>query len=73
MADYQADIDALKDVAAICEQHVIKDDRNLYPRWPNAWAACEVVWCNYLEMQTMAGPNDEADRKRVILEAGRLR
>jgi hypothetical protein len=77
MADYSHQIDDLKAAAAICERHTIATEVNgvqsSYPRWPEAWAACETVWRNYLDMQTMAGENDEGDRLFIIHEASKLR
>lgn len=76
MADYSTQIADLKASAEICQQHVITSPVNgiqpEYPRWPEAWAACEVVWRNYLELKTMDGSGDE-DRMTVIREARRLK
>ena len=76
MADYSQQIEDLKAAAEICQRHVIKTPVNgiqpEYPRWPNAWEACEVVWRNYLEMKTMDGI-DEESRYTVMREAYRLR
>lgn len=76
MADYSQQIADLQAAADICLQHVIKSPVNGvqpdYPRWSNAWAACEVVWRNYLESRTI-DENDEADWRAVITEARRLR
>lgn len=76
MADYAVQIEDLKAAAAICEQHTMPNPEGVhltYPRWPNAWAACEIVWRNYLDMQTMLGDNAEDDRQTVIDEARTLR
>ena len=77
MADYAQQINDLNEAAEICQIHIIKTPVNGiqpdYPRWPEAWAACEVVWRNYLDMQTMAGDSDERDRETVLSEARRLR
>jgi len=76
MADYSLQIEELKAAAEICKRHVIKEPINgiqpEYPRWSNAWDACEVVWRNYLEMKTLAS-EDEEDRRTVIYEAYKLR
>ena len=76
MADYSQQIEDLKAAAEICQRHVITAPVNgiqpEYPRWPNAWEACEVVWRNYLEMKTMDGI-DEESRYTVMREAYRLR
>jgi hypothetical protein len=78
MADYSHQIDDLKFAAEVCERHVITEPVNgvqsSYPRWPEAWAACETVWRVYLDMKTMAPDgSDDADRSAVILEASRLK
>jgi hypothetical protein len=78
VADYSIQIEDLKAAAAVCQQHVITEPVNgvqsSYPRWPSAWAACETVWRNYLDMKTMAPDgSDDADRAAVILEATRLK
>jgi hypothetical protein len=76
MADYSQQIADLQAAADICQQHVlgpVKGKQVEYPRWPNAWAACEIVWRNYLEMKTMDGDNSERDRDIVIDEARRLK
>ena len=78
MANYSQAIDDLKAAAEICQRHVITTSVNgvnsEYPRWPQAWAACEVVWRNYLDMKTMAEDgSDNDDRRTVIQEARRLR
>jgi hypothetical protein len=77
MADYSADIQNLNVAAEICKTHEITTQVNgvvtTYPRWPTAWAACEVVWRNYLDMKTMEGSGDEDDRRTVMIEAARLR
>ena len=73
MADYSQAIDDLRVAAEICEKHVINDSyKATYPRWPNAWAACEVVWRYYLETKTMDAI-DEEDRQAVMREAYKLR
>jgi hypothetical protein len=76
MADYFQQIQDLKAAAEICQKHTITTPVNgvqtSYPRWPWAWKACEVVWRNYLDMQTMMGANDEEDRNTVINEASKL-
>lgn len=79
MADlaYMQQIDDLKAAAAICNEHRIVTPINgiqpEYPRWSAAWEACEVVWRNYLDMQTMAmDGSDDADRAAVIVESRRL-
>jgi hypothetical protein len=76
MADYSQQIVDLVAAADICMSHTITSEVNgvypQYPRWPKAWEACEIVWRNYLDVQTMAGPTDEADRNTVILEARKL-
>jgi hypothetical protein len=81
--DYSQQIADLKAAAAICERHTITRPVNgiqpAYPRWPNAWAACEKVWRDYLELQTLDGPDGEQnqkalqDRQTVIDEARKLR
>jgi hypothetical protein len=75
MADYSQQINDLQAAAAICERHVITTPVNgiqpAYPRWPEVWKACEVVWRNYLDLQTMR-VSDVDDRNVVILEARRL-
>lgn len=76
MADYAIQTEQLTEAAEICDRHKIVSTNGVttnYPRWPNAWAACEIVWRNYLEMKTMDQPNDESDREIVIDEANRLR
>lgn len=77
MADYSQQIDDLKVAAEICERHTIttlvNGVQSTYPRWPEAWKACEVVWRNYLDLQTMMDGGSEADRKTVIEEASKLR
>lgn len=78
MADYSQQIADLQAAADICQRHVITTPVNgvnsEYPRWPNAWSACEIVWRNYLEMQTVATDgSDDADRQTVIQEARILR
>jgi sugar/nucleoside kinase (ribokinase family) len=77
MADYSQQIADLLAAAEICQRHTITTPVNgiyaEYPRWPEAWKACEVVWRNYLDIQTMAGVDDEADRRTAINEARRLR
>lgn len=75
-ADYSQQIDDLKAAADICQKHVITTSINgvtsEYPRWPQAWAACEVVWRNWLDMQTMK-ESDVDDRGFVNFEASKLR
>jgi sugar/nucleoside kinase (ribokinase family) len=77
LADYSAQIADLLAAAEICQRHTITTAVNgiypEYPRWPAAWAACEVVWRNYLDAQTMAGVDDEAERETVLKEARKLR
>ena len=77
MADYSIQLQDLQTAADICRQHTITTSVNgvnsEYPRWPEAWEACEVVWRNYLDAKTMDGVNDEDDRATVIREARRLR
>lgn len=79
MADlaYFDQIQQLRTAAEICDRHRITDPVNGiqpdYPRWPEAFAACEIVWRNYLDLQTLEGANDEADRETVMREAGKLR
>jgi hypothetical protein len=78
MADYSQQVADLANAAMICERHVITTSVNGvnsdYPRWPNAWAACEVVWRSYLDMKTMAEDgSDDDDRNTVIREARRLK
>ena len=77
MTDYSQQIADLQAAADICQHHVITQAVNgiqpEYPRWTTAWAACEVVWRNYLDMKTMEGSGDEDDRRTVIREAARLR
>jgi hypothetical protein len=76
MADYSQQIADLANAALICERHAITKPVNgiqpEYPRWPNAWVACEKVWRWYLETQTMT-PEDEEDRQAVMREAYKLR
>jgi hypothetical protein len=73
VADYSQQISDLNAAAEICEQHRITTPVNgiqpEYPRWPEAWQACEVVWRNYLDMKTMESDGAEADRDIVINEA----
>jgi hypothetical protein len=77
MADYSQQIADLQEAADICIQHTLGPVNRVqpqYPRWPNAWAACEVVWRQYLEMKTMAPDgSDNEDRETVIREADKLR
>lgn len=77
MADYAQQIDDLKVAAEICERHTIttlvNGVQSNYPRWPEAWKACEVVWRNYLDLKTMEAAAAEADRQTVITEASKLR
>lgn len=78
MADYSMQIAELIAAAEVCQRHTIIMPVNgiqpQYPRWPEAWKACEIVWRNYLEMQTMAQDgSDERDRRNVMIEAYRLR
>lgn len=74
---YQQQIEHLNEAAKICSHHTIKKQVNgvkaPYPRWPEAWKACETVWRNYLEVQTMSGATDEKDRQKVITESKTLR
>jgi hypothetical protein len=76
MADYYQQMADLANAALICERHAITKAVNgiqpEYPRWPNAWEACEKVWHWYLETQTMT-PDDEEDRQAVMREAYKLR
>jgi hypothetical protein len=78
MADYSQQIADLNTAATICAkpEHQITEPVNghnsTYPRWPEAWKACEVVWRNYLDMKTMDGDGAESDRQTVLIEAGRL-
>lgn len=76
MADYSQQMADLQAAADICQQHVIKTPVNgvqsEYPRWPEAWAACEKVWRNYLDMKTLEAI-DEDDRRVIIDESNRLR
>lgn len=77
MADLSQQIADLLAAADICQRHTITTPVNgiypEYPRWSEAWKACEVVWQKYLDMQTMAGVDDEAERETVIGEARKLR
>lgn len=77
MADYSQQVADLQAAATICERHKITQGVNGiqpdYPRWPEAWAACEIVWRNYLDMETMNHEGDEADRPAILIEAGKLR
>jgi hypothetical protein len=76
MADYSQQIADLNAAAEICRQHAITTPVNgvqpEYPRWSEAWKACEVVHQKWLDLQTMSGPDDEADRNTVITEAERF-
>lgn len=75
MADYAIQIEQLLKAATICRNHTIVTRVNNvkapYPRWPEAFKACEVVWRSYLDYQTMA-TSSEAERQTVIDEANRL-
>ena len=77
MADYSAQIDDLKAAEEICQRHVITMPVNgvqsSYPRWSNAWTACETVHRNWLEMNTMNDAVDEDDRQAVMRESYKLR
>ena len=77
MADYSQQIDDLKAAEEICQRHIITTPVNgvqpAYPRWSNAWTACETVHRDWLEMNTMNGADDEDDRQAVMREAQRLR
>jgi hypothetical protein len=77
MADYSQQIAELNAAAEICRHHAITRPVNgiqpAYPRWPEAFKACEAVWRAYLEVKTMSGPHDEDDRQAVINEASKLR
>jgi hypothetical protein len=71
--DYSQRIADLKEAAAICEKHQIdKLAGQTYPRWPEAWKACEIVWRNYLDMQTIKSDQDLDDRATVNEEARKL-
>jgi hypothetical protein len=73
MADYEQLAADLNEAAAICEKHQM--DRipgQTYPRWPEAWEACEIVWRNYLDMQTIKSDQDLDDRATVNEEARKL-
>jgi hypothetical protein len=69
--DYSQRIADLKEAATICEAHQIQPARE-YPRWPEAWKACEIVWRNYLDMQTIRNDKDFDDRATVNEEARKL-
>jgi hypothetical protein len=71
MPDYSQQIADLQAAAGICEQHQIQPALK-YPRWPNAWAACEVVWGKWLDLQTMK-ESDVDDRDFVNWEARNLK
>jgi hypothetical protein len=77
LADYSVQIADLLAAAEICQRHTITSPVNgiypEYPRWPEAFKACEVVWRNYLDAQTMAGVDDDAERETVLKEARKLR
>ena len=76
-ADMEQRIAELNRAAAICEEHVISAPVNgvysSYPRWPEAWRACEVVWRAYLDARVIRSQQDLDDRRTVIDEARRLR
>lgn len=76
MTDYSQQIADLQTAAQICIEHRLTEPVNGtprpdYPAWPNAWKACEVVWRNHLELETMKD-SDVDDRNFVNLEAQRL-
>jgi hypothetical protein len=71
MTDYSQQIADLQAAAHICEQHQMQPELK-YPRWPNAWAACEKVWRNWLDLQTMK-ESDLEDRNFVNWEAKNLK
>jgi len=77
VADYSQQIADLLAAAEICQRHTITSPVNgiypEYPRWPEAWKACEVVWQKFLDLQTMSGVDDETERETVITEARKLR
>jgi len=77
MADYSQAIDELRAAEEICQRHVITTSVNgvqsSYPRWANAWTACETVHRAWLEMNTMNDAGDEDDRQTVMREAYKLR
>jgi hypothetical protein len=77
VADYSQQIEDLQGAADICMQHTLGAVNKVqpqYPRWPNAWAACETVWREYLEMRTMAADgSDNEDRETIIREAHKFR
>jgi hypothetical protein len=63
-AIYQQQIDQLNQAAGICYKNALTNEVNgiktTYPRWSEAWAACEKVWRNYLEVQN-ANISNESD------------
>ena len=75
--DYTEQVDQLKVAAEVCQKHVITTHVNGvqpdYPRWPNAWAACEVVWRAYLDLLTIEGEGAEEEHGIVMDEASRLK
>jgi hypothetical protein len=76
MADYSKQMADLANAALICEQHAIIRPVNgvqpEYPRWPEAWKSCEVVWRWFLESKTIT-PDDKDDYQTVAREARKLR
>ena len=77
MADYSQQIDQIREAEEVCQRHVITTSVNgvqsSYPRWPNAFAGCEIIHQWWLETETMKNASDEDDRNVVILEAYRLK
>jgi hypothetical protein len=78
LMDYSQQMADLANAALICArpEHQIMTPVNgvysTYPRWPEAWKACEVVWRWYLESKTIT-PDDKDDYQAVAREARRLR
>jgi hypothetical protein len=76
---YQQQIDELNQAAGICRVHELTNEVNgiktNYPRWPEAWAACEKVWRNFLEVQNanIANESDLDDHEFVEHTAAKLR
>jgi hypothetical protein len=44
-----------------------------YPRWPEAFKACEEIWRAHLEWENKGGEHAEEDRETVVHEARKLR
>ncbi len=74
--DLTEQIDQLKAAAEICQKHTLPPVNGVqpdYPRWPNAWKDCEIVWRVYLDLQTIDKQNAEEEHGVVLDEADRLK